>query len=137
MEAQAANVPVAQASVPEVDSVDEPMTEVAPRERGTKRGADDSQDGDGHKRARIGEFPSAVLRMPRLSQSNRAKTDAAQEVFTYAVLKALDANPVLFVQGSRKLHRFCRGPALRSDRKGIEQLIQRCRHRGHENTCTD
>lgn len=56
METQAANVPVAQAPVPEVISVDATMTEATPRERGTKRGADDSQDGDGHKRARIGEF---------------------------------------------------------------------------------
>jgi squamous cell carcinoma antigen recognized by T-cells 3 len=55
VETQAASVPVTQASVPEVVPVDEPMTDVAPR--GTKRGADDSQGGDGHKRARIGEFP--------------------------------------------------------------------------------
>lgn len=60
MQMQAANVPVAQVPVP-IISGDATMTvATAPRERGTKRGADDTQDGDGHKRARIGEFLCGV-----------------------------------------------------------------------------
>jgi len=58
METQAANVPVTQVPVPEIASADIMMdVDAAPRERGTKRGADDSQDGNEHKKSRIGEFP--------------------------------------------------------------------------------
>lgn len=53
METQMAGVPVA---VSDARSTDAPMmVDVARQERGTKRGAEDSQDGDGHKRARIGK----------------------------------------------------------------------------------
>lgn len=57
IEAQAANIPVAQAPVPKSGSADVEMAvNTASRERGIKRGADDVQDGDGHKRARLGTF---------------------------------------------------------------------------------
>jgi hypothetical protein len=56
IEAQA-NIPVA-APVPEIVSANVEMTvDTAPQERGVKRGADDAQDGDGHKRVRLGRFP--------------------------------------------------------------------------------
>lgn len=62
MQMQAANVPVAQVPVP-IISGDATMTvATAPRERGTKRGADDTQDGDGHKRARIEQKPPPLKR---------------------------------------------------------------------------